>query len=83
MDYRLRPALSKQEAIRVGKLIVLAQHDQLALKYQEQRFHTKGYRVRETPHFVFCQKQSPHQTVLMHTFGQADIDADLICFIEK
>jgi SAM-dependent methyltransferase len=74
--------LGKQEAVRVGSLIVLAQHDQKALNQQKRNFLAKGYRVSETRHFVVCQKQSSHQTVLIHTFGQGEMDADLICFIE-
>ena len=74
--------LGKQEAVRVGNLIVLAQHDQGGLNQQKRNFLAKGYRISETRHFVVCQKQSSHQTVLIHTFGQGEIDADLICFIE-
>ena len=74
--------LSKQEAVRVGNVIVLAQHDHIALMQQKQSLVARDYRVSETRHFVVCQKHSSHQTVLMHTLGQAEIDADLICFIE-
>ncbi len=74
--------LGKQEAVRVGSLIVLAQHDQEALNRQKWNFRGRAYHISETQHFVVCQKQSSHQTVLIHTFGQGEIDADLICFIE-
>ncbi len=82
LDQHSNPVLNKQEAVRVDNLIVLAQHDQKALKQQKQSLLARGYRVNETQHFVVCQKQSTHQTILMHTLGQAEIDADLICFIE-
>ncbi len=74
---------NKQEAVRVGNLVVLAQHDQEALNQQKGKFLTRNYQVDETVHFVVCRKPSDPQTVLLHTFGQAEIDADLICFIEN
>ena len=77
------PVLSKQEAVRVGNLVVLAQPDQVALDQQKQHFLARAYQISETQHFVLCQKPFSHKTVLMHTFGQAEIDADLICFIEN
>lgn len=82
MAQNSKPALNKQEAVRVGNLIVLAQHDQKVLKHQKQRLLSKGYQVSETQHFVVCQNQSSHQIVLMHTFEEDEINADLICFIE-
>ena len=82
LDQHSKSVVNKQEAVRVGKVIVLARHDRIALLQQEQRLSARGYRVSETRHFVVCQNQSSHQTLLMHTLGQAEIDADLICFIE-
>src|ERR1700676_4713482 len=75
-------AFTKQEAVRVGKVIVLAQHNHTVLKQQRQRLLLKGYQDSETPHFVVCQNPSSQQIVVMHTFEEAEINADLICFIE-
>ncbi len=69
--------------MRVGNLVVLAQRDQEVLKQQKQSFLARGYRVSETHHFVVCQRAPSRQTLLIHPFGQAEIDADLICFIEN
>jgi SAM-dependent methyltransferase len=82
LDQHAKSVVTKQEAVRVGKVIVLAQHDRIALLEQKQRLAARGYRVSATRHFVVCQKPTTHHTVLLHTFGQAEIDADLICFIE-
>lgn len=82
LDQHSKPVVNKQEAVRVGNVIVLAQHDHIALLKQKQSLFARDYRVSETRHFVVCQKHSSPQTVLMHTLGQAEIDADLICFIE-
>lgn len=79
----LPSAFAKQEAVRVGKMIVLAQHDHTALKQQKQHLLSKGYQVSETQHFVVCQNPSSQQIVVMHTFEEAEINADLICFIEN
>ena len=75
--------VKKQEAVRVGNLVVLAQPDQAALDRQKQLFLTRAYHISGTQHFVVCQKPMSRQTVLLHIFGQAEIDADLICFIEN
>ncbi len=75
-------AFNKQEAVRVGQMIVLTQDDQEVLRQLQQHFLVRGFRVCGTRHFVVCQKSSSRYTVLMHQFRQAELDADLICFIE-
>jgi SAM-dependent methyltransferase len=77
------PTSDRKEAVRVGNVTVIAQYDKKALEQQKQSFLDRSYKVSETPHFVVCQKRSSSQTVLMHTFGQSEIDADIICFIEN
>src|SRR5690242_7853046 len=84
MYQQLPGTISKRmEAVRVNNITVIAQHNKAALEQQKQRFLLRLYQVSETPHFVICQKPSSPQTVLMHTFGQSEIDADIICFIEN
>jgi SAM-dependent methyltransferase len=82
LDQHSKSVVNKQEAVRVGNVLVLSEHDRHALLQQQQSLSARGYLVSETRHFVVCQKSSSQQTVLMHTFDQAEIDADLICFIE-
>src|SRR6266516_7345914 len=73
----------KQEAVRIGKVTVLASPDRQRLHQFTQRLLAHAYQVQETPHFVVCHKPSDQKTILMHTFSQATIDADLICLIEQ
>jgi SAM-dependent methyltransferase len=74
--------LKKQEGVRIGKVMVLAQESRAALNEYTQRLRVQSYQVRETEHFVVCQKRSSNRTILLHVFGRHEIDADLICFIE-
>ena len=64
-------------------MIVIAQRHKEALARQKQKFLAQSFQVHETAHFVFCRKQSSQHTVLLHAFQQPEIDAELICFIEK
>ena len=73
----------RQEGVRVGNLIVLAQPDQHSLNRSKDYYLARSYQVHETPHFVVCQKSSSTYTIVMHLFGQDEIDADLICFTEQ
>src|SRR5437870_3294965 len=63
-------ASNKQEAVRVGQVIVLSQDDQEVLRQLQHHFLARGYRVCGTRHFVVCQKSSSRYTVLMHQFRQ-------------
>ncbi len=74
--------LNRQEGVRIGNVIVLAQENRAALEEYKQRLLAQSYQVHETEHFVVCQKRSSNRTILLHLFGQHEIDADLICFIE-
>ena len=78
-----RSVPNRQEAVRVGNVTVLAQHGKEALEQRKQRFLARAYEVRETFHFVVCQQPSSHHIVVLHSLEQAEIDADLICFIEN
>src|SRR6266702_5233200 len=73
----------KQEGVRVGKVTVLASPDRQRLHHFTQRLLAHAYQVQETPHFVVCHQPFEQKTILMHTFSQATIDADLICIIEQ
>lgn len=71
----------KQEGVRVGNIIFLAFQDKPDLDERSNKYRVKGYTIHTTEHFVLCQQQTSNQFILLHTFGQDDIDADLICFI--
>lgn len=75
--------MTKQEAVRIGNVVVMAKQDDLALHKQSDDLLSKGYQISKTSHFVICQQPGSEQTILLHTFNQQAIDADLICFIEN
>src|ERR1700719_2667090 len=87
MENRMQPdvqrLVTKKEAVRVGNLIVIAQPDQERFSRQEQCFHSGGYQMSETAHFIVGQKPSSPHFVLLHRFEQTTIDADLICVVEQ
>ncbi len=71
----------KQEGVRVGNTVFLAFQDKSMLDEQSNKYSARGYTINTTAHFVLCQQQASNQNILLHTFHQNDIDADLICFI--
>lgn len=73
----------KLEGVRVGNLIVLAQPEEILLSSYKQQLCNQSYRISETEHFVICQQPSSRCIVLMHTFDQNTINADLIRYIEE
>src|SRR5260370_11776953 len=75
--------LKKQEAVRVGELIVIAQPDGDLFQLEELRQRKKGYQVSETAHFIVCQKPGSSQIILLHRYEQTTIDADIIRLIEQ
>ena len=74
--------MSKQEAVRIGNVLVIAKQDELALDKRSVDLLSKGYQISKTSHFVICQQPGSDQIILLHTFNQETINADLICFIE-
>ena len=76
-------AFKRQEAVRVGNVTVVAQHDKVSFDQYKRQLLAQSYRIHETEHFVICQKPSSHHTILIHSFGQSEINADLIRFIEE
>jgi SAM-dependent methyltransferase len=75
--------VGKQEGVRVGNVTVLAQSDEQKVRHFKQRLIAQSYKVKETAHFVICQKPSENRTILIHTFSQAIVDADLIAIVEN
>lgn len=75
--------MKKQEGVRVGDLIVLAQPDKARLNRYRERLHSQSYQVSETNHFIICRQPSSRRLILMHTFRQSEINADLIRIIEE
>lgn len=82
-DVTPNTVLSKPEAVRVNNVVVQAVCNQGALRQQQLRLLTRGYEVSETRHFLVYQHAPSQQTILLHTFDQTEIDADLICYIEN
>lgn len=60
----------------------MAKQDELALEKQRANLLSKGYQILKKSYFVICQQPGSDQIILLHTFSQKTIDADLICFIE-
>lgn len=75
--------VKKQEAVRVGNLVVIAQPDQERFFLLGRHLWKKGYQLSETAHFVVSQKPSSLETVLFHRFEPSTIDADIIRLIEQ
>ena len=75
--------MPKQEAVRIGNFVVIAKQDDLALQKQSSDLLAKGYQIRKTSHFVICRRPDSERVILLHTFNQQTIDADIICFIEN
>jgi SAM-dependent methyltransferase len=73
----------KQQAVRVGNIMVLAQPDAQQLESFKCRLQAQSYQVHETPHFVVCQQPLTKKTILLHQMSQAELDADLITLIEQ
>lgn len=74
--------MEKQEGVRVGNVTVLAQSDAQKINRFKQQLTMRSYQVKVTPHFVICRKPPANRTILMHTFSQTTIDADLISIVE-
>jgi SAM-dependent methyltransferase len=68
----------RQAAVRVGPFTVLALADEQAEHHALKRLLTHGYHARSTSHFVVCRKGETDQIVLLHRFGQNEIDANLL-----
>src|ERR1700730_14256318 len=71
------------EAVRVGDGIVMALHRRAVKEKYRHQLVKKAYTINETPHFLVCRHPRASHMVLMHTFGQAEMNADLICFVEQ
>ena len=80
---RLQRSMKKQEGVRVGNLIVLAQPDRVSLNLYREYLRNQSYHISQTKHFVICQQPSSHRVILLHIFKQGEINADLIRFIEE
>ena len=74
--------LTRLEGVRVGNTTAIAFSNKNALNTYKERLLSHSYKISETKHFVVCQHALSSRIVLLHTFQQTTIDADLICFIE-
>jgi len=72
----------KREGVRIGNFLVLALLDNNAVEKQVGKLQANGYHVQKTPHFVAAKKPCSDEIILLHTFTQETIDADLICLVE-
>ncbi len=74
--------ITKLEGVRVGNTTAIAFSDNNTLNTYKERLLSHSYEISETKHFVVCQHALFSRIILLHTFQQTTIDADLICFIE-
>jgi SAM-dependent methyltransferase len=63
------------EAIRVGRLTVVAQPDRSRLARLAARLAARGYEVRESPHFAVGRRDGV--SVLAHPFTTSTVDEDV------
>jgi SAM-dependent methyltransferase len=68
----------RHPAVRVGKVTAVAHAGAQSLDHLVHRLSSRGYEVRETPHFAVLRR-SPRddRLLLMHTFDETTIDEDL------
>jgi SAM-dependent methyltransferase len=64
-------------AVRVGRLVAVACPGGDGLAEAVDRLASRGFRVRQTPHFVLCQRRLAGQAVLLHRFDESTIDEDI------
>jgi SAM-dependent methyltransferase len=69
------------EGVRVGNVLSLAFPTPAARKGYAHRLRAHGYQVQETEHFTVCRHATSSQVMVLHSFEQTTIDADLICNI--
>ncbi len=70
--------LNSLPAIRVGKVTAIDADDEERLHALADQMASRGYSVRQTPHFVVCQRSDrAPDLVLIHTFDTTSIDEDL------
>lgn len=66
-----------EQAVRIGRLTVVAEPDRGCLQRRTERLASRGYEVRESGHFVVCRRPSAPGVVLLHTFREDTIDEDV------
>jgi SAM-dependent methyltransferase len=66
-----------REAVRVGRVVAVPFADGDGLAGTVERLAARGFQVRETPHFVHCQRRPGGQAVVLHRFDEATIDEDI------
>lgn len=73
---------AKQEAVRIGKIVIQAMQNDEALRVRIHTLQAQCYQISETPHFIVCQQRYSQKVIMLHTFSQSKINADLICLIK-
>jgi SAM-dependent methyltransferase len=66
-----------RQAVRVGRIVAVPHADGESVAGTAGRLSARGFRVRETPHFVHCQRRPGGQTILLHRFSESAIDEDV------
>ena len=64
-------------AVRVGNVVAVPHAGGDDLGAMVGRLAARGFRVRQTPHFVHCQRRPGGQVVLLHPFDESTIDEDV------
>jgi SAM-dependent methyltransferase len=71
-----------EQAVRVGNVAAIAHVDLKAQRHLTDRLSSRGYEVQETPHFMVCRMRSESsRVIIMHTFDDGSLDADLFSMI--
>jgi 2-polyprenyl-3-methyl-5-hydroxy-6-metoxy-1,4-benzoquinol methylase len=64
-------------AVRVGRVVAVALADGESPAEMVERLTARGFRVRETPHFVHGQRRPAGQSIVLHRFDERTIDEDV------
>jgi SAM-dependent methyltransferase len=66
-----------RQAVRVGRTVAVPHADGESVAGTVARLSARGFRARETPHFVHCQRRPGGQAILLHRFSESTIDEDV------
>jgi len=73
---------TRQEAVRLGRLIAVSQPDDQKRKELATRLAGHSHHILTTEHFSVIEPRSSSRTVILHPFSLATIDANLFTMVE-
>src|SRR2546430_9149634 len=73
---------TRQEAVRLGRLIAVSQPDDQKRKELATRLAGHSHHILTTEHFSVIEPRSSSRTVILHPFSLATIDANLFTVVE-